>query len=101
MFNVEWRFPLTDYLSFGFPFGEWRFPGIHAALFFDAGRTWTPTTTDRGVLGAYGLSLRMNLGFPLVLRLDTGWRYGSFDSYALPRNYRSTRFWDFWFGFNY
>lgn len=101
MVNVEWRFPLTDYLSFGFPFGEWRFPGIQGAVFADIGRAWTPTTTDRGGLGAYGFSMRMNLGFPLVLRLDLGWRYGARGSYQLPGNFRGNRFADLWFGFNY
>ena len=101
MVNAEWRFPLTDYLSFGFPFGEWRFPGIQGALFADIGRAWTPSTTQRGWLGAYGLGMRMNLGFPLVLRLDFGWRYGAGSSYALPNDYRGTRFVAFWFGFNY
>jgi len=101
MVNVEWRFPLTDYLSFGFPFGEWRFPGIQGALFADLGRTWTATTTSHGGLGAYGLSMRMNLGFPLVLRLDIGWRYGALSSYVLPADYRRNHFVALWFGFNY
>ncbi len=102
MLNAEWRFPLTDYLSFGFPFGEARFPGIQGAVFGDLGRAWTPTSTRRGGIGAYGLGLRMNLGFPLVLRLDYGWRFGAVSSgYALPRSYRKDRFVDVWFGFNY
>ncbi len=102
MLNAEWRFPLTDYLSLGFPFGEWRFPGIQGAIFGDLGRAWTPTSTRRGGIGAYGLGLRMNLGFPLVLRLDYGWRFGAVNSgYSLPRSYRRDRFVDVWFGFNY
>lgn len=102
MFNLEWRFPLTDYLSFGFPFGDVRFPGIQGALFGDVGRAWTERTERRGVIGSYGAGFRMNLGFPLVLRLDLGWRYGARDSgYSLPLNFRGSRFVDFWFGFNY
>jgi len=102
LLNSEWRFPLTDYLTFGFPFGEWRFPGIQGAIFLDAGRAWTEQLEDRGMLGSYGLSLRMNLGFPLVLRFDTGWRFGDLDgSYELPVNSRKKRFVDLWFGFNY
>lgn len=101
MFNAEWRFPLTDYLSFGFPFGEWRFPGVQGAIFADIGQTSAPRTPARGVLGAYGFSFRMNVGFPLVLRLDLGWRYGALDDYSLPLDFRGSRFAAFWFGFNY
>jgi hypothetical protein len=101
MFNAEWRFPLTDYLSFGLPFGELRFPGIEGAVFADAGRAWTPQEIGRGTIGAYGFSFRMNVGFPLVLRLDAGWRYGAQTGYQLPFNYRNKSFVDFWFGFDY
>lgn len=102
LINLEWRFPLTDYLSLGFPFGEWRFPGVQGALFGDVGRAWTPASSEREILGSYGLGFRMNLGFPLVLRLDTGWRYGDLHgAYALPQRSRGSRFVDFWFGFNY
>jgi hemolysin activation/secretion protein len=102
MLNTEWRFPLTDYLSFGFPFGEARFPGIQGAVFGDIGAAWSSfSTRRRGALGAYGLGLRMAVVFPLVLRLDVGWRYGSRSGYSLPADYRGTRFVDFWFGYNY
>ncbi len=101
MANAEWRFPLTDYLSFGLPFGELRFPGIEGAIFADAGRAWTPQESAHGTVGAYGFSFRMNAGFPLVLRLDAGWRYGAQDGYQLPLNYRNKSFVDFWFGFDY
>lgn len=103
MANLEWRFPITDYLSIGFPFGEWRFPGVQGAFFGDVGRAWSAQSADRGYLGAYGLGLRMSLGAPLVLRLDLGWRYGNGEDtpYLLPDAFRSRRFADFWFGFNY
>jgi len=101
LINTEWRFPITDYLTFGFPFGEWRFPGVQGALFADLGRAWLPRLSSRGYLGAYGLGLRMSVVFPLVLRLDMGWRYGSLADYQLPSNYRGRRFVDFWFGFDY
>lgn len=103
MVNAEWRFPITDFLSVGFPFGTLRFPGMQAALFADAGRAWTADTRDRGVLGSTGIGLRMPVGPPLVLRLDTGYRLhsGSVAGYGLPRRARATRFVDFFFGFNY
>jgi Tol biopolymer transport system component len=101
MLNTEWRFPLTDYLTFGFPFGEARFPGIQGALFGDIGAAWSSFTQRRGALGAYGVGLRMAIVFPLVLRLDVGWRYGSRAGYSLPSDYQQSRFVDFWFGYNY
>jgi hypothetical protein len=101
--NAEYRFPITDFLTIGFPFGAARFPGIQGALFVDYGRAWSQSTTRRGVLGASGLGLRMPIGPPLVLRLDVGWRLGSsdLDFYGLPASSRHRRFVDFFFGFNY
>ncbi len=101
MINNEWRFPLTDYLTLGLPFGEWRFPGIEGAVFFDVGRAWESYSYEQQVIGSYGLSFRMNIGFPLVLRMDVGWRYGDRASYQLPSDYLKKHFVDFWFGFDY
>ena len=103
MVNAEWRFPMTDFLSVGFPFGTLRFPGMQGALFVDVGRAWTEDTRARGVLGSTGAGLRMPVGPPLVLRLDTGYRFhaGDIDEYGLPRRARRARFVDFFFGFNY
>jgi hypothetical protein len=103
MANLEWRFPLTDYLSLGLPVGEWRFPGIQGAFFADIGRAWSVRTTARGSLGSYGTSLRMPIAFPIVLRLDLGWRWhtGALERYNLPRRYRPARFASLWLGFNY
>ncbi len=104
MVNTEWRFPITDFLSIGFPFGVLRLPGVQGALFADVGRAWlSQGAALRGVLGSTGLGLRLPVGPPLVLRLDLGWRFhdGSTAGYALPRSRRGTRFVDFFFGFNY
>jgi hypothetical protein len=103
LLNAEYRFPITDFLTIGFPFGAARFPGVQGALFLDYGRAWSESTTRRGVLGSSGLGLRMPLGPPLVLRLDIGWRLGSRedDFYGLPASSRHRRFVDFFFGFNY
>jgi hemolysin activation/secretion protein len=101
MANAEWRFPITDYLSIGFPFGEFRFPGVQGAFFGDIGRAWSSFSTTRGYLGSYGLGLRMSFGAPLVLRLDLGWRYGAGDKDPYGLKYHGRRFADFWFGFNY
>ncbi len=101
--NAEYRFPITDFLTIGFPFGAARFPGVQGALFIDYGRAWSRATTRRGVLGASGLGLRMPIGPPLVLRLDIGYRLGrsNLDFYGLPADSRHRRFVDFFFGFNY
>jgi hemolysin activation/secretion protein len=101
--NAEYRFPITDFLTIGFPFGAARFPGVQGALFLDYGRAWSKTTTERGVLGSSGLGLRMPIGPPLVLRLDLGYRLGrsNVDLYGLPESTRARRFVDFFFGFNY
>jgi peptidase MA superfamily protein/WD40 repeat protein len=101
--NAEYRFPILDFLTIGFPFGAARFPGVQGALFLDYGRAWSATTPNRGVLGASGLGLRMPVGPPLVLRLDLGYRLGTtdLDPYGLPASTRNRRFVDFFFGFNY
>jgi hypothetical protein len=107
MANVEWRFPLTNYLSIGSPLGEIRFPGVQGALFTDLGRAWSEQATERGWLGSYGLGLRMSLFGPLILRLDMGWRYslGNVEAYALPLNYPvnsgGNGFVALWFGYDY
>src|SRR5256885_10371473 len=46
LLNSEWRFPITDFLSIGFPFGVARFPGVQGALFCDLGSATTATTLD-------------------------------------------------------
>jgi len=107
MGNLEWRFPLTNYLSIGSPIGEIRFPGVQGALFADLGRAWSDLATERGWLGSYGVGLRMSFLGPLILRLDLGWRYGigDTDAYALPGNYpvsgRGRGFAALWFGYDY
>jgi hypothetical protein len=103
MVNAEWRFPITNFLSIGFPFGELRLPGVQGALFSDYGRAWTEMSTERGALGSSGLGLRLPVAPPLVLRLDLGyrWNVGNVDAYGLPSRSRRSRFVDFFFGFNY
>jgi hypothetical protein len=103
MGNIEWRFPITDYLTIGFPFGPIRFPGVQGAFFADYGRAWTEVTKARGDLGATGLGFRLPLGGLLVLRLDLGYRFanGNVDLYSLPTDSRGRRFADLFFGFNY
>lgn len=102
LLNQELRFPFADFLAIGFPFGELRFPSVQGAVFVDVGGAWTDASVDRGVLGSAGLGLRMPIGFPLVLRLDVGWRFalGETLGYGLSSS-ADGRFVDFFFGFNY
>jgi len=103
MLNLEWRFPITDYLTLGFPFGPLRFPGVQGAFFSDYGRAWSQATEGRGDLGAAGLGLRMPIGPAFVLRLDMGWRFsdGDLSEYSLPAADQGRHFVDLFFGFNY
>jgi len=103
LLSAEWRFPITDYLALGFPFGAAQFPGVQGAFFTDLGRAWTPATISRGTLGSWGVGFRMPILEPLVLRLDVGWRYhrGDIGSYGLPERDRGAKFAAFFFGFNY
>ena len=102
MLNQELRFPIVDFLSLGFPFGEVRFPGVQAAVFADLGAARSSESSRRGMLGSAGLGLRMPFG-PLVLRLDFGYRFdtGDVSGYGLPPASRGRKFVDFFFGFNY
>src|SRR2546425_6472590 len=77
LLNAEWRLPITEFLSVGFPFGVARFPGVQGAPFLGLGRGWAAAPGDRGTLGSAGLGLRMPVGPPLVLRLDIGYRFSS------------------------
>ena len=101
--NQEVRFPLSDFLAIGLPVGTLRFPGIHGAVFGDVGGAWNETTAGRGVLGSAGVSFRMPVLYPIVLRLDWGYRFefGDVDGYSLPPSRSGRRFLDFFFGFNY
>ena len=103
LLNAEWRFPITDFLTVGFPFGAARFPGVQAAIFNDLGRVWSGNSSTRGALGSWGFGFRFPVLSPLILRLDVGWRYalGDQNAYALPSYARDNSFVDFFFGFNY
>lgn len=103
LINQEIRFPLSDFLTIGFPFGAVRFPGIQGAIFGDVGGAWTSQSGHRSLLGSGGIGLRMPVFFPLVLRLDVGYRFpfGDAAGYGLSDASTGHRFVDFFFGFNY
>jgi hypothetical protein len=105
MVNQEWRFPLLQGLSFSFPFGDLRLPGIQGALFADIGSSWLESMSKpEGTWGSYGTGFRMSLGAPLVLRLDVGKRFriGDLPPVVFSGNEKfKDTFVDFFFGFNY
>ena len=104
LLNQELRFPLSNFVAIGLPFGVLQFPGIQGAIFGDLGGAWADgETAGRGVLGSAGFSLRMPVFFPLVLRFDFGYRFafGPTDGYLIPDPVVNRQFVDFFFGFNY
>ena len=103
MANQEIRFPLLTHLTLGTPFGDLGLPEIQGALFTDVGKTTFETSSDRAVLGSYGISFRLALGPLAVLRLDVGRRFASddFEGYGLAPDQRDPGFVSFFFGHNY
>jgi hypothetical protein len=103
MANQEIRFPLLTHLTLGTPFGDLGLPEIQGALFTDVGKATFETSSDRAVLGSYGISFRLALGPLAVLRLDVGRRFASedFQGYGLAPDQRDPGFVSFFFGHNY
>ena len=103
MFNQEIRVPLLTHLTLGTPLGDLDLPEIQGGFFTDVGQAKLSTTTDRAVLGSYGVSFRMALGPLTVLRLDVGRRFsdGQFQGYSLSENQKRRGFVSFFFGYNY
>ncbi len=72
MANQEVRFPLLTHLTLGTPVGDLDLPEIQGAIFTDVGKATFETSSDRAVLGSYGVSFRLALGPLAVLRFDVG-----------------------------
>jgi hypothetical protein len=105
LLNQEWRFPILNRLSLGFPFGELRLPGVQGALFADLGSSWLESQERaEGAWGSYGVGFRTSFGAPLVLRMDVGRRFrlGGPPPVVFSGGERfNDTFIDFFFGFNY
>jgi hypothetical protein len=103
MFNQEVRIPLLTHLTLGTPFGDLDFPEIQGGLFTDVGQASFSTTTNRALLGSYGVSFRMALGPLTVLRLDVGRRFSNdgYRGYGLSADQKKPGFVSFFFGYNY
>ena len=104
LFNSEWRFPITNYVTLGFPFGPIRFPQVQGAVFGDLGQAWYKRSYDPRILGSAGISFRMAVIPGFVLRTDVGRRYSLNAARATgsaPDAAYRQRFVDFFFGYNY
>ena len=102
MTNAEWRFPITNFVALGFPFGTVRFPEVQGAVFSDLGQAWERSRYDSRVLGSAGIGFRMPVIPGFVFRLDVGRRFSLNAPKVDPRaRYYDRRFLDFFFGFNY
>jgi WD40 repeat protein len=102
LINTEWRFPVTDFVTVGFPFGAIQFPELQGAFFADAGQARHPRHTESPMLGSAGLGLRMALVPGFVFRLDMGRRLALDSQFRrLETPYYRQRFVDFFFGYNY
>jgi hypothetical protein len=102
LLSQEWRFPLLNRITLGFPFGDLTFPGIQSALFVDLAQIWLETQAPEGIWGSWGTSFRMPIAPPLVLRLDVGRRFtwGDLPTENFLEGFGGTQV-DFFFGFNY
>jgi hypothetical protein len=93
LFNSEeLRFPLIDDLLVAFPLGNIRFRGIRGALFHDLGTAWDDDW--EGWRGSFGASVRIALGYLVVLRFDVSRTH---DFRTISNNTRT----DFFFGWNF
>jgi hypothetical protein len=94
MGNLEWRFPVLDYLALGLPAGTIAFTHVEGALFFDAGTAWDAGEDVPGLEGDFGVGLRLGLGPFVALRFDFAWLT---DFYEVQRQAQ----FQFYIGWNY
>ncbi len=74
LFNSEEvRFPLINDLLLAFPIGDFRLRGIRGAIFHDLGTAWDDKW--QGWTGSFGASIRIALGYLVVLRFDFARRH--------------------------
>jgi Tol biopolymer transport system component len=93
LFNSEeLRFPLINDLLVAFPLGDMRFRRIQGALFHDLGTAWDDQW--QGWYGSFGASIRIALGYFVVLRFDFSRTH---DFHRISDHTRS----DFFFGWNF
>lgn len=99
LFNMEFRFPLIQYLIARFPL-PLAFQNIGGVAFFDAGSAWendkswrlTDRKPDgsryvRDIITGFGYGIRLNLYY-FILKFDAAWRT-DFDGVSSPMYYYS------------
>ena len=102
LFNQELRFPLYHRLDLWMGFGRIPLPGLEGALFLDMGNAWEKQTSYPGLLGSTGISFRMSLGGPLVLRLDRSRRINWLHNVnGLKPSLGNKYYTSFFFGYDY
>jgi hypothetical protein len=85
MASFEYRFPLFDYIIFGWP-GQWGFSNIGGTVFFDVGHAWYdrwPKTLNTSVNHLELNDARADVGFGVYM--DVGFFLASFQ-FAWPTN---------------
>jgi Tol biopolymer transport system component len=90
--SEELRFPLINDLILNFPIGNIQFRGIRGAFFHDMGTAWDDKWN--GWLGSFGASVRIALGYLVVLRFDVSRTH---DFIKISERWRG----DFFFGWNF
>ena len=81
LMNLEYRFPLVDYLIFGWP-GRFGLSGIGASVFFDTGSAFDQEIDKFQVFSREGGPLRLadlNADFGFGIRANVGWLPLKFD----------------------
>ena len=100
--SAEWRFPIADFVTLGFPFGAVRFPQVQGAIYNDLAQRWSSGAYDRRFLGSAGIGFRMALIPGFVFRVDVGKRYSlNGDGSAEARDYYRRRYVSLFYGYNY
>lgn len=99
--SAEWRFPITDFVTLGFPFGAVRFPQVQGAFYNDLAQRWSSGAYDGRVLGSAGIGFRMALIPGFVFRVDVGKRYSVGGSAVDTGDYYRRRYVSFFYGYNY
>lgn len=94
LLNQEWRFLILRRALMGARARGIWLPPVEAALFFDAGNAWDPEDVDTGLLGSFGVGLRVGIAGPFILRFDLAKRT-DFDSVSGPT------YLDFFIGYDY
>jgi len=96
--------PPVNSVTFNLAGGTLTFPELQGAFFADLGSSFLEGQEPEGSWGSCGISYRMIVGYPFLLRLDTGRRFTLGDPppvFCSPWARFGDPFVDFFFGFNF